>query len=376
MISRVLGCALAVLALTQGASGRSLDSAGNEDEYRTILNSRMVTLLAGDASGASVRMADNIATAISGVEDVQLRIMLGDNVENVRDVLYMGNVDMAIINTDALAAFEDGPFFGNVRKRLRYVARLHNEEFHILGGPSIASVKDLDGKVVAFHNEASRSSGGLLLAALGVDPRESIVLDMFDAADRIKAGTVDGFIRLTGKPDRHFSRVKEINPEIRFVPVSFDRTLLEKGYLPTDLSSADYPDMFGKVGYVDTVALGTVLAVYNWPENTGRYKRLEKFVNAFFSNFEKLRRSKGHHPKWDGINIAGEMPGWTRFKPAQEWLDRARNTRRTAVIEGDLRKEFDRYLAEEHGGVALEDAKAQEKIFEEFLRWQARSRTE
>ena len=47
---------------------------------------------------------------------------------------------------------------------------------------------------------------------------------------------------------------------------------------------------------------------------------MAKFVNAFFNSLDQLKDKK-RHPKWAQINVAAEVPGWTRFKPAQEWLD-------------------------------------------------------
>ena len=51
----------------------------------------------------------------------------------------------------------------------------------------------------------------------------------------------------------------------------------------------------------------------------GRFKKLARFVDAFFSKFPALLQPP-HHPVWHQVNLAAEQPGWTRFKPAADWL--------------------------------------------------------
>jgi hypothetical protein len=88
------------------------------------------------------------------------------------------------------------------------------------------------------------------------------------------------------------------------------------------LVADDYPELIDTDGSVSTVAVGNVLAVYNWHPGTERYRRVERFVHAFFDRLHDLR-SPPYHPKWREINIAAPVPGWTRFATAQEWLRNA-----------------------------------------------------
>ena len=67
------------------------------------------------------------------------------------------------------------------------------------------------------------------------------------------------------------------------------------------------------------VAVGAVMAAYNWPRNHQRYQKVERFVKLFFSNFGTLL-DPPYHPKWHEVDLRNEVPGWRRFGPAQEWL--------------------------------------------------------
>ena len=91
-------------------------------------------------------------------------------------------------------------------------------------------------------------------------------------------------------------------------------------YLPTTLTSEDYPNLVAPGEQVDTVATSVLLAAFNWPANTERYARVAKFVNAFFSKIDEFQKPP-RHPKWRESSISIVVPGWTRLKAAQDWLD-------------------------------------------------------
>jgi uncharacterized protein len=78
---------------------------------------------------------------------------------------------------------------------------------------------------------------------------------------------------------------------------------------------------------VDTVAASAVAAsvvlfAYRWPKtNVDRYRRVQRFVEAFFPRIGAFQR-RPRHPKWRDVNRAAALPGWTRFEAAQAWRDR------------------------------------------------------
>ena len=69
-----------------------------------------------------------------------------------------------------------------------------------------------------------------------------------------------------------------------------------------------------------------VLAVFNWPANTDRYRRVAKFTEALFAKSDKFQK-KPRHPKWAEVNLAATLPGWQRLGAAQEILDRRKDRR-------------------------------------------------
>jgi hypothetical protein len=81
---------------------------------------------------------------------------------------------------------------------------------------------------------------------------------------------------------------------VHFVLVDYPK-VPQDDYLPSRLSANDYPNLVAEGKSVDTVAAEAVLATYNWPSNTDRYRSL--LVDSLFSKIEQLQRPP-FHPKW------------------------------------------------------------------------------
>ena len=72
------------------------------------------------------------------------------------------------------------------------------------------------------------------------------------------------------------------------------------------------------------------------------------------------------------MNLAAPLPGWTRFRPAQEWLDR-RSTPAGAGYDLALKNSFEEFLAfinetSGRGGQSV-SPQSREALFARFLDW-------
>jgi hypothetical protein len=104
---------------------------------------------------------------------------------------------------------------------------------------------------------------------------------------------------------------------------------------------------------VQTIAIPTVLAAFNWPRGSNRYARVERLADHLFSRLETLQ-GPGFHPKWKDVVLNAQVPGLTRFRGAQDWLDRT-----TAVAQS----------APQNPPAALTLTPANERLYREFLVW-------
>jgi hypothetical protein len=85
-----------------------------------------------------------------------------------------------------------------------------------------------------------------------------------------------------------------------------------------------------------------------------------RFVEYLFDRFDRLRVPP-YQPGWKQINLAGTIPGWTRFPAAQELL-----AKRTPPAPATI----DQALARAQAARAVPYNPAeQERLFQQFLEW-------
>ena len=262
---------------------------------------------------------------------------------------------------DVLEAARTDPALAGIEKQVAYVARLYNEELHVLAPVAIKDLHDLEGKKVNIDLPGSGTAmtARIVFNKLGIKP-EFVNFDQATGNEKLRLGEISANLFIGGKPVRGILDYHVAG--FHLVPVPYDDKL-EDVYLPSQLTTEDYPEMI-KAGdaAVETIAVGTVLAVYNWPVNSERYRKVQRFVDAFFGKFDAFQKPP-RHPKWLEVNLTATVPGWTRFKPAQEALDRNGSALNAASFE-----DFKRYLRAKGDQRNIADID-QAKLFEEFLAW-------
>src|SRR5262249_27690636 len=174
-------------------------------------------------------------------------------------------------------------------------------------------------------------------------------------------------IRVIGKPIDFFAKIPA-NSGLHLVPIPFTK-IYEDYYALGEFTSQEYPTLVPPGQVIDTVAVPAVLAVFNWQKNSDRYRKVQRFVEAFFTNFDKFQQPP-RHPKWRDVNLAATVPGWTRWSVAEEMLQRLRQANATEGQPAASPAEFAAFL-KDRGVTGVGDAPAQrEALFREFLQWQ------
>jgi hypothetical protein len=145
-------------------------------------------------------------------------------------------------------------------------------------------------------------------------------------------------------------------------------------YLPAEITHELYPNLVAEGASVPTIANRALLVAYAWPENSEKYKKVAKFIDAFFGKIDQFNNTS-RHPKWREVNLSADMPGWVRFKPAADWLAAHRNQPVSANSDGatglstvELRLAFDKFMqtyASASGGKEL-SARDREALFVRF----------
>lgn len=335
------------------------------------LNAWTVGLAGGLLEGAPIRFATEIARAVDDGDNLHvLPIVTRGPSENVEALLYLKGVDAAIINADALEQFRT--LVPNIQQRITYILNLFPSELHVFVRPEINSLADLKGKKVNFNTPgtAAAYSGPLLFERMKLEVEKTFIPHQ-TALEQMKKGEGDmaAVVFVTSKPVDAFVRAKW-DPGFKFLPVPFDDFEL---YLPSTLTSNDYPQLIAPGETIRTVAVPTVLAAYNWPRKTDRYKRVARLTENLFSRIEKLHEP-GFHPKWKDVSITAEVPGLNRFPAAQEWLDQRRGPEVAQAATGTSAlslKNVNPDLAREFARRAAPNSPAeQERLYREFIEWQ------
>ena len=109
-----------------------------------------------------------------------------------------------------------------------------------------------------------------------------------------------------------------------------------------------------------------VLAVYNWPKGSDRFRRVERFTEQLFANWSKFQQPP-YHPKWRDINLAATVPGWTRFVAAEETLQKYQG--KEQARDGEMSRDFQAFLARSGVRGSPQNQTERETLFREFLQW-------
>lgn len=283
-------------------------------------NKGLVGIIAGGVNGTYIRIAADMSTVLDA-EDLRILAIVGKgSVQNINDLLYLKGIDMAIVQSDVLEYLKRQGTYRNIDKRIDYITKLYNEEFHLLANSEIETVQDLVGRKVNFDVKGSGTSitASIIFDTLKISV-EPTYYDQAAALEKLKSGEINALAYVAGKPAQLFAPLTG-DDKLHFVSVDDTSALLET-YLPTYLKNQDYPGLIEKNRNVKTVAVGAVLAVYHWDRSNIRYQRITNFVRHFFENFSEFQHSS-RHQKWKEVNLSAVIPGWVRFPPAQEWLQR------------------------------------------------------
>jgi hypothetical protein len=301
---------------------------------KTKLNAWTVGLAGGLLEGAPIRLATEIARVVDDADEGDalhvLPVVTRGPAENLEALLYLRGIDAAIINADALEQFRS--LVPNIDQRVSYIANLFPSELHIFVRPEIHSLADLKGKKVNFNTPgtAAAYSGPLIFDRLRLDARKTFIPHPI-ALEQMRRGEGDmaAVVFITSKPVDAFLRGRW-DPGFKFLPVDITQGDFINLYLPSTLTSRDYPQLIPEGQDVLTIAVPTILAAYNWPQGSDRYLRLARLVDHLFDRIDQLR-APGFHPSWRDVNIAAQVPGLRRFPPAQEWIDRAARRQRASA---------------------------------------------
>lgn len=348
---------------------KSLEQGGTDDDLRNRKNTWTVGVAGGLMSGTNMTFADEMSQVLDDGDNLRVIPMVTYGAaSNLEDLLYLRGVDVAVTQSDVFEYFKTQRKIANLDGRVHYILRLPISEMHLIAGKDIKTIDDLRGKKVNFGPAGSASSltGTIVFQRFGVKV-EPTLYDNPVAMQKLKSGEIAALIRVVGKPVDVLAKIPA-SAGLHLVPLPYSKSFSDF-YTLGEFTSQDYPGLVPDGQTVDTIGVPSVLAVYNWPKNTDRYRRVARFVEALYTKWDKFQEPP-RHPKWRDVNLAATVPGWTRSSVADDML---RKLRHDAVAEVPSSSgEFSAFLRTKTA--ATDTPEQRDALFREFLQWQQRQR--
>lgn len=287
---------------------------------RQSINAWTVGMVAGRIEGAPLRLSAELARVLDDGNQFRLLPVVSRGIfDNFYDLLLLKGIDAAIVNGDTLQYFETHGNVNNMKGKVNYIANLFPAQLHVLARPEINSLKDLVGKRVNFNTKgtAAAYSGPIIFDRLGLKVKKTFIPHRIAMGQMKKSDKFAAVVFMTTKPVRPLARGKWPKG-FRLLPVPYTAAL-EDFYLPTYLTSKDYPKFIAAGSKIETIAVPVVLSVYNWRPNQSRYRRMTRFVDYLFKRLPRLQKPP-FDKVWRSVNLAAPVPGWKRYRPVQEKL--------------------------------------------------------
>jgi ABC-type amino acid transport substrate-binding protein len=268
-----------------------------------------------DPSSPAVRAANALAEQPRALGNIRVLPIAGlGGAANVRDLLHLRGVDLAILNSDILEYLSQKNQYLRARKRIRYVAQLFEQKVYLLVRKELGSLQDLRGRRLAVLTRGGNShiTAVTLFGLTGVDATiEELGSDAI--LDDASLGKVDGALLLSDELARvHLGA--EARKGLRVLPIPLTPQL-RRAYQATAIEAQELVG-FAEASRVETIAVSTLLAVYNWtPSNGARYATASNFMQQFLAALPALRR-QGAGAFWRQVDVNARLPGWTRHPSA------------------------------------------------------------
>ena len=307
----------------------SATAVQGQQEFRDRANSNTVGVISGSVKGTYARFAAELALRLDSQDELRVIPMLGKGaIQNMSDLLWLKGVDMAIVQSDVLSVIDRDGMAGvrNIHSVVRYITKLYDEEVHVIARKEITTLDQLSGRKISVGGNGTGTSmtSLLLLDTLGIEA-DTVNMSFEDTIAALKNGDLAAGIIVVGKPANYLLDA-EADDQLHLLPVTLSPALEQQGYLAGSLTSKDYPGLFGDENdSIKTIAVGAILAVYNWDVENDKYRRLGEFSKRLLAELDYMKQNTTenggpYHPKWAQVDPTIKVPAWQQFVPMSTLL--------------------------------------------------------
>jgi TRAP-type uncharacterized transport system substrate-binding protein len=347
---------------------KSLQEGGPENILKQRQNNWTVGVAGGNMDGTYLRFADELGKVLDDGDELRVLPTISRGAAaNLQDLLYLRGIDVAFTQSDVFEYFRTERKTPNLDTRVQYIIRLPVAELHVTARADIHTLEDLRGQKVVFGPPGSSPTltGPIVFPRLGI-PVEPVFVDFSTGMKMLISGEVAGLLGVVSKPVDFWSKMPS-NAGLHLLPVPYTKALADL-YVIGEFTNADYPNLIPPGERIDTIAVPSVLAVYNWPKNSDRYRRVERFIQYLFNRWDKLTQPP-FHPRWRDVNLAATVPGWTRFSVSEEMLQHVGQD----STDQAMARDFQTYMTRQVRTAPINEAE-RDALFRQFLLWREQQR--
>ena len=288
MVRCLAALSVAVLVSTSVLADNLALEPKSDAEWKRTVNDGTVRILTKGLGCTCTVIASDMAGVLNETGSMRILPVIGHgSLQGIADIIYLRGIDLSILQADVLSYVQRNGIHSKIEERVRYVTKLYNSELHLIAGPDIATIQDLDGEVVSYDVKGRGSfiTAENVFESLGIDVKP-VHYERDVAIEKIREGEISAAFVVTGKPADSMRNVKP-GDGLHFLSVPMTSDLSET-YLPSSLTHDDYPDLIEAGEDIKTISVPEVLAVYNWPADHERYAKVKSVVDAFFDNFRQI----------------------------------------------------------------------------------------
>ena len=215
----------ALAALLCGSLGGAAMAQQQPFDPTARANQGVVGVITGMEGGTYARTGADLTI----LDDDTLRVLptLGKgSLQNLSDILYLKGIDIGFVQADALTYAKQHAMFPGLTQNIRYIAKLYDEEVHVLVRKDITRFEDLNGQRVNVDVTGSGSAmtAEILLDAYGIKPKVEHEKQVNGVLE-LKRGDIAAVIHVGGAPIPLFADVTT-DSGIHFLPLALTCTTL------------------------------------------------------------------------------------------------------------------------------------------------------
>jgi TRAP-type uncharacterized transport system substrate-binding protein len=166
------------------------------------MNANTLTVVTGSPSLAYAVFGYDLAAVLNNGDELRILPVISQGAfQNVRDVRYLYGVDIGFAQTNILGHYRRTGEIADVGDKIVYIAKICNEEVHVVTRSNITSLEQLQGRKVNFNTAGS----GTQLSARDIFERfgvkvEEVNMRQNDGLEKLKSGEIAATVLTSGKP--------------------------------------------------------------------------------------------------------------------------------------------------------------------------------